>query len=155
MRRAQAAFEFLMTYGWAFMVVLIAIGALAYFGVLNPINFVPDSCTFQQEILCQDYQVVVDSSDDLVLRLFLQNNLAQTIAVSELNATSTDTLIEVSCGSENIGAGQATEFNCTFPVAANYPAPGDKARFDVEVVYQELGDRFDKVIRGDVSATVQ
>ena len=31
--RAQAALEFLMTYGWAILVVLVSIGALAYFGV--------------------------------------------------------------------------------------------------------------------------
>ncbi|HGJ67134.1 TPA: hypothetical protein ENS27_17370 [bacterium] len=45
MRKAQAALEFLMTYGWAIMVVLAAIGALAYFGVLSPSNFLPDQCT--------------------------------------------------------------------------------------------------------------
>ena len=30
-RKSQAAMEFLMTYGWAILVVLVAIGALAYF----------------------------------------------------------------------------------------------------------------------------
>ena len=44
-RKAQAALEFLMTYGWAILVVLAAIGALAYFGVLNPSNLLPDKCT--------------------------------------------------------------------------------------------------------------
>ncbi|MCJ7816861.1 MAG: hypothetical protein MUP55_03300 [Candidatus Aenigmarchaeota archaeon] len=33
--------EFLMTYGWAILVVLAAIGALWYFGVLSPSNFFP------------------------------------------------------------------------------------------------------------------
>jgi len=43
-KKGQAALEFLMTYGWAILVVLAAIGALAYFGVLNPSNFLPDQC---------------------------------------------------------------------------------------------------------------
>ena len=34
-KKAQAAMEFLMTYGWAILVVLVTIGALAYFGVLK------------------------------------------------------------------------------------------------------------------------
>jgi len=38
-KRAQAAMEFLMTYGWAILVVLVAIGALAYVGVLSPEKF--------------------------------------------------------------------------------------------------------------------
>jgi len=45
-KRAQAAMEFLMTYGWAILVVLAAIGALAYFGVLSPGNLLPHKCEF-------------------------------------------------------------------------------------------------------------
>ena len=33
-KKSQAALEFIMTYGWAILVVLVAIGALAYFGIL-------------------------------------------------------------------------------------------------------------------------
>lgn len=45
MKKGQAAMEFLMTYGWAILVVLAAIGALAYFGVLNPSRLIPNKCT--------------------------------------------------------------------------------------------------------------
>lgn len=51
-KKAQAALEFLMTYGWAILVVLAAIGALAYFGVLSPSNFLPDQCTATSGIGC-------------------------------------------------------------------------------------------------------
>jgi len=34
--------EFLLTYGWAILVVLIVIVALAYFGVLNPERILPN-----------------------------------------------------------------------------------------------------------------
>jgi hypothetical protein len=57
MKRGQAAMEFLMTYGWAIMVVLIAIGALAYFGVLNPSKFLPESCTLFPGVSCDDFKV--------------------------------------------------------------------------------------------------
>ena len=40
-KSAQAAMEFLMTYGWAILVMLAAVGALAYFGVFDPERFVP------------------------------------------------------------------------------------------------------------------
>ena len=45
MRKAQAAMEFLMTYGWAILVVLAAIAALAYFGVLSPSKMLPETAT--------------------------------------------------------------------------------------------------------------
>ena len=56
-KRAQAAMEFLMTYGWALLVVLIAIGALAFFGVLNPSRFLPETCTLGPGFACADFRV--------------------------------------------------------------------------------------------------
>ena len=55
-KRAQAAMEFLMTYGWAILVVLVAIGALAYFGVLSPEKFLPSSCTLPSGLACIDHK---------------------------------------------------------------------------------------------------
>ncbi|MBR9677211.1 hypothetical protein GOV04_03650 [Candidatus Woesearchaeota archaeon] len=54
-KRAQAAMEFLMTYGWAILVVLAAIGALAYFGVLSPDRFLPEKCTMPSGLACLDF----------------------------------------------------------------------------------------------------
>lgn len=66
-KRGQAAMEFLMTYGWAILVVLVAIGALAYFGVLNPARFLPSSCTITPGISCEDF--VVDNTGAISLAL--------------------------------------------------------------------------------------
>jgi uncharacterized protein (UPF0333 family) len=55
-KKAQAAMEFLMTYGWAILVVLVAIGALAYFGVLTPDKFLPNKCTLPAGIGCVDHK---------------------------------------------------------------------------------------------------
>ena len=46
-KKAQGTIEFLMTYGWAILVVLVALVALAYFGVLNPEPFLSDKCVVQ------------------------------------------------------------------------------------------------------------
>ena len=56
-RASQAALEFLMTYGWAILVVLVAVGALAYFGVLSPDRFLPAKCTLQSGMACLDHKV--------------------------------------------------------------------------------------------------
>ena len=58
-KKSQAALEFLMTYGWAILVVLVAVGALAYFGVLNPDRFLPSKCTLQSGIACVDHKVEI------------------------------------------------------------------------------------------------
>jgi len=54
-KKSQAALEFIMTYGWAILVVLVAIGALAYFGVLSPDKFLPSRCTLSAGLACMDH----------------------------------------------------------------------------------------------------
>ncbi|MBW2985446.1 hypothetical protein KY313_02210 [Candidatus Woesearchaeota archaeon] len=71
-KKGQAAMEFLMTYGWAILVVLIAISALAYFGVLNPAKFLPESCVLLPGLSCVDHKVTSDS-----ITLVIQNGLGQ------------------------------------------------------------------------------
>jgi uncharacterized protein (UPF0333 family) len=56
--RGQAALEFMMTYGWAILVVLAAIGALSYFGVLNPSRFTPDTCLASSPFSCPGKPIV-------------------------------------------------------------------------------------------------
>jgi len=79
--KSQAALEFLMTYGWAILVVLVAVGALAYFGVLSPDKFLPAKCTLQSGIACIDHKATATS---LVLRV--QNSLGFDITVDAVKA---------------------------------------------------------------------
>ena len=80
-QKSQAALEFLMTYGWAILVVLVAVGALAYFGVLSPDRFLPAKCTLQSGLACVDHKATATS---LVMRV--QNSLGYDITVDAVKA---------------------------------------------------------------------
>lgn len=56
LKKSQAALEFLMTYGWAILIVLVVVGTLAYFGVLSPDRFLPSKCTLPSGIACLDHE---------------------------------------------------------------------------------------------------
>ncbi len=86
-KRGQAALEFLMTYAWAILVVIIIIGALAYFGVLSPDTLVPDKCTFSTGLACKDFSYTYTASNANIT-LLLTNGLGKTINVNMLNFTS-------------------------------------------------------------------
>ncbi len=88
MKKAQGALEFLMTYGWAFLVILIMIGALAYFGVLSPTKFLPERCTFGSQFMCKDYVITLGATSANVTAK-LQNNLGQAIYINEVPSTAT------------------------------------------------------------------
>ena len=73
--------EFLMTYGWALVVVLVAIGALAFFGVLNPSQFLPETCVLGPGFACDDFKVVNSDTDDDDDRIFInvQNGIGKSL----------------------------------------------------------------------------
>ncbi len=51
-KRGQFALEFIMTYGWAFLVVLIVVSTLAYMGVFNPSQVASSRCFSKTGIAC-------------------------------------------------------------------------------------------------------
>ncbi|MEM3555855.1 MAG: hypothetical protein QXF56_04015 [Candidatus Micrarchaeia archaeon] len=50
MRKGQTAMEYLMTYGWAILIIMVVLAVLFYLGVLTPP--VPSQCTFPAGITC-------------------------------------------------------------------------------------------------------
>jgi len=79
-KKGQAAMEFLMTYGWAILVVLVVIGALAYFGVLTPTAFLPSRCQFSTGLVCLDKQITSDG----VIAFRINNGLGTAIDIKAI-----------------------------------------------------------------------
>ena len=101
-RKAQAAFEFLTTYGWAFLVILIMVGTLAYFGILTPSNVLPSRCTMGSEFQCLDHQVSATANS---FRLRLKNGVGESVTVSSITLSSEST----------------TPYSCTLTTPAALP----------------------------------
>ncbi len=153
-RRGQAALEFLTTYGWAFLVILIMIGALAYFGVLNPKGMLPGRCTFSPEISCQEYTVF----DNGTLKFRFLNNVGATADFNITNITylggnnpSTD------CGANgdfgNVLPGRIVEVTCDF--GSGVLARGEKAKFEVKLQYKKADGNYYIPINGEIYAEVR
>jgi len=77
-QKSQSALEFLITYGWAFLVILITIGALAYFGVLNPSNFLPEKALVTPGFTVSEFQLYNDR-----IIIILKNNLPTSVEISK------------------------------------------------------------------------
>ena len=78
-KNAQAALEFLMSYGWAILVILGAIGVLAYFGILSPDAFLPNKCTLPAGLACVDYNV-----ETYKVTVVLQNGLGEAVTINQV-----------------------------------------------------------------------
>ena len=84
-RKSQAALEFLTTYAWAFLVILIMVGALAYFGVLRPSKLLPDRCNFGSEIDCSDFRITYGTGSNGAVNLRLKNSVGEAIKIDDIH----------------------------------------------------------------------
>ena len=73
-KKSQSALEFLLTYGWAILGSMAAIGALSYFLIANPATTTPGRCTFPAGLQCMGSQY---TSSNATLKI--RNSLGQPI----------------------------------------------------------------------------
>lgn len=158
-KKGQAALEFLTTYGWAFIVIIIMIGAMAYFGILNPRNLLPDRCSFGTEIGCEDFLLSANGDD---VRLRLKNNVGEVIKVTEINFTS-DSATSFTCtGAPSLpnawtsGTIEDLAWDTCNWDAAGVQA-GNKEKIKIKLTYHTLrsGSNYPHVIQGEIFGGVQ
>jgi len=112
--KSQAALEFLTTYAWAFLTILITVGVLYYFGIFDFSKFLPQKCIFPSQFECIDFSFV--ATPDNQVRFRLVNNLGETINVKAYDMTN-DAANPLSCTNpatvSNWLAGEERDFTFT------------------------------------------
>jgi len=149
MKKAQAAMEFLMTYGWAILVVLIAIAALAYFGVLNPSRYLPSSCRLVPGLSCEDFKVDGDAG---TVELVIQNGMGQDLYPINI-------YIGEACdgsGTEPDGDGLVDGEKDTFTITCNPLTPLTGSRFKEDVIIEYTAESgLAHNVTGDLTSQVE
>jgi len=147
-KKSQAAMEFLMTYGWAILVVLVAIGALAYFGVLSPDRFLPSRCTLPSGIACIDHEVTdVFGPGNGELYIVIRNGLGygmETVSIAASDCTSGTTESLIKNGKSQI----LTATGCTVTT-------GEKYKGDINITYTNADTTLEHVSRGSLTTRVR
>ncbi len=150
-KKSQAALEFLTTYGWAFLVILIMISTLAYFGVLNPSKILPNRCTLGAEFSCADFKLGTNT-----VNLRLKSNIADPITVTGISFAKEDNTA-ITCTNPAWGTftlGQTRDFaftNCNGALVS-----GQKSKIMVTVSYYATssGVNYGKQVLGEVYSQV-
>ncbi|HLD89116.1 MAG TPA: hypothetical protein VI894_02835 [Candidatus Nanoarchaeia archaeon] len=141
-RKAQAALEFLMTYGWAILVVLAAIAALVYFGVFSPERFLPESCVLTSGLACVDFKITSTN-----VSLFIQNGLGETVNIQGINLTNTAC---TTLAGANLTDGSTNTFviNCSNSGSSKFTS-------NIEVTYKTASGQFSHLRRGKIAGRVE
>ena len=152
--KAQAALEFLTTYGWAFLIILVMIGTLAYFGVINPSRILPSRCTFSSEFSCSDHLLKANE-----VRVKLKNNLGEPVELTSVSLTKDDG-VAISCTAPALGtwkAGEVKELAWTSCADPTGLIQGNKGKVLMSLKYYSSASTstYTKESQGEVYSTVQ
>jgi hypothetical protein len=80
-KKGQAAMEFLTTYGWAFLVIIVVIAGLYYMDVFDFSRALPTTCSLDHRIECGDAFSIDENG---AVALSLKNNLNEDVTITGL-----------------------------------------------------------------------
>lgn len=162
-KKGQAAMEFLMTYGWAILVVLAAIGALAYFGVLSPSALLPERTTFTAPIPSVDTAVI---QEDGTITIAFRNNVGSQIEIKNVTAADEDCGGPVSESTEvsveggafastpvSVNNGQAFRVRFTCTNDGNMDA-GQRFKSGITILYENMETNLERPHTGGVEGRI-
>ncbi|MAF36007.1 hypothetical protein CL622_02715 [archaeon] len=136
-KRGQVAMEFLMTYGWAIIIILLAIGALWLLGVFSP--SVPTTCQIEAPFTCQD---AVVSDNSVILRLGANQVQSATVNSVTVNGQACPILTNT-----QLTSNQITTVRCSGLTFEE----DEKITVEIDSSYSKTGGGLTHNIEGTVS----
>lgn len=141
--KAQAAMEFLMTYGWAILVVLAAIAALAYFGVLSPEKFLGDKCVLGPGLACISSKVEPSQVTLVIAQNKGKTIIIDSIAVGSCSGTFSETMIS------------GTDHKFVIGGSCNNGAIKERFKGEITLGYTEKEANLTRTARGNLNSNVE
>ena len=125
-RKGQSALEYLMTYGWAILIIIVVGGVLYYYGVFSPGKIVGESKVGFSKVQIDTWGVDAANDD---LKVIFENRVGKDITITNVTVgTVANDGLAISL--------DAGEKSPSF-VTLNSPAvdTGDSYKWDVTITY--------------------
>ena len=163
-KKAQAALEFLTTYGWAFLVILIMIAALAYFGILSPGKMMPERCDFGSNFECTGYEIDYGGAAGTTgqFKFQLMNKVGMDIIVDSVSGIITESAATYDCTITDDGLKWADRGFKGFTSTADCNSDdvqfskGKKGKIKLKLTYYKIGaSAFKHEVEAEIYANVR
>lgn len=99
--KGQVSVEYLMTYAWAFLVLLLMVGVMYYMDLFNMEKYSAQYCIFDANMYCSDYSVQTYGNNTFDVYIALQNNMDDDIFINKVKLFD-DNNNEIICDSTAI-----------------------------------------------------
>jgi hypothetical protein len=135
--KGQTALEYLITYGWAILVILVVLAVLWYYGVFNPAKWSGESVSEGSAFKVVDKQLTVAGEFKLVLgdKTGSQTTIDQVAVTGDVvGSTAAGLAVIIPAGGQMAGATPIVVTGLT-PT----PVAGSFYKFTVTTTYQAAG----------------
>ncbi len=125
-RKGQSALEYLMTYGWAILIIIVVGGVLYYYGVFSPGKIVGESKVGFSKVQIDTWGVDAANDD---LKVIFENRVGKDITITNVTV---DTVANDGLAISLDAGEKSPSF-----VTLNSPAvdTGDSYKWDVTITY--------------------
>ena len=154
-RKAQAAMEYLMTYGWAILIVIIVAAALYALGVFNPATWTGTRSTGFANIGQPTDWVHYATTGEF--NITLKNSLGSPITISSVVAEcgvagATSVILNTTAASQTVGAGSSIEYY-TGGINCDTTTAGSSYSTKVTATYTKSGGTYSQEDTGTVTGS--
>jgi hypothetical protein len=150
LNKGQAALEFLMTYGWALLLLTVLVAGLAYI-IPHPRSLAANKCVFGPSIPCLGAQFTSEN-----LTVALRNGLGQSIYEVEANVTMPN---DITCDvtPATVRADEKLTLTCNNTIwgGVNGINETDDIRIRIDLKYKKVKNGYEQLIVGEIYAKYQ
>jgi len=153
MRKAQITMESLLLYGAAILVVLLALAALTYFGVLDMGRYLPDKCNVESTgiFTCEEWRV-----SDGQVQVAVRNKASKAMEISAAMFRTESANCTFSPGTPvtvHPGKSEAITITSCEDTYAGL-GEGDKVKGTLKLTHKPVGGKIDTVTTGELQARI-
>ena len=155
--KAQTAFEMLMSYGWAILVITIVVGILYAMGVFNPSNVAPSSCKLPAGLSCKTFKI--DKSARLTLEI--GQSTGKTLRVTGVGCSKAANPAPTAITSVDIASGESkyvtnvTTVTCKESNDATAATSSSYYKGKLVINYSEVESGLPHQVEGEIAARLE
>ena len=153
--KAQSAMEYLLTYGWAFLIITVVLAAIFYF--VNPSKVAGNLCLLQAGFSCQNFFILPNG----LLTVNLEQATQSSLNITGYNCTAGTSIVLPKLTTSNqiampIGSNASISMPCYTATGSVFSgSPGQIYTGVLAFNYTELDTGFPHQTTGKISVSAQ
>jgi hypothetical protein len=131
--KGQATIEYLMTYGWAILALILIVAALLTSGILSPAFLISEECSFGNNMPCNFAIFNEDDSTQLLMTVF--NGFPYKIKIIEVNIETQDGIQSFSGFPKDVEIESGADVTLNATLGGPEVSEGNVKRFKGNITY--------------------